>query len=197
MAIPMPCSVAASRLAHDCGYDSQRRGLLGCFCEGFRLCTRTFRPKNLSDESSANCDGIESLALRMDWSWKLSKIAGLQGEPEKQVISLYKDPLSYQMKSMCSWHWSRAEVLIRDVFKFDNWAGAIKPIRHAENDVQRDINRYSIQHTRFFSLDVMARQAASQCACLQDIRCVIQEHTKKQEESGYHGKDEECRSGLS
>ncbi|RYP18351.1 hypothetical protein DL765_003963 [Monosporascus sp. GIB2] len=80
-------------------------------------------------QASANRDGMAYVVSRMDWYWNLSgllleenqkRAAGLRGELEKHVVALYKELLSYQMKSVCSYYRNRAAVFFRDVVEFDN-----------------------------------------------------------------------------
>ncbi|RYP58994.1 hypothetical protein DL770_010308 [Monosporascus sp. CRB-9-2] len=154
-------------------------------------------------QASANRDGMAYVVSRMDWYWSLSglleenqeRATGLRGELEKHVVALYKEFLSYQMKSVCSCYRNRVAVFFRDVVEFDNWAGAMQSIKDAETAVQQDIDKYSTQDIRI-SLNNIAKQAKSQCTYLQDIHQAIQENTKKQEERRQDDKNEKCLMDL-
>ncbi|RYP18338.1 hypothetical protein DL767_009858 [Monosporascus sp. MG133] len=154
--------------------------------------------------ASANRDGMAYVVSRMNWYWNLSgllleenqeRAAGLRGELGKHVVALYKEFLSYQMKSVCSCYRNRAAGFFRDVVEFDNWAGAVQSIKDAEKAVQQDIDKYSTQDIRM-SLSNIAKQAQSQCTHLQDIHQAIQENTKKQEERRQDDKNEKCLMDL-
>ncbi|RYP74644.1 hypothetical protein DL771_002910 [Monosporascus sp. 5C6A] len=155
-------------------------------------------------QASANRDGMAYVISRMDWYWNLSgllleenqeRAAGLRGELEKHIVDLYKEFLSYQMKSVCSYYRNRATALFRDMVEFDNWAGAVQSIKDAEEAVQQDIDKYSTQDIRM-SLNSIAKQAKSQCAQLQDVHQAIQENTKKQEKRRQDDKNEKCLMDL-
>ncbi|RYP25887.1 hypothetical protein DL768_011651 [Monosporascus sp. mg162] len=160
--------------------------------------------ENPIKEASANHDGMAYVISRMDWYWNLSDLlleenqkraAGLRGELEKHVVALYKELLSYQMKSVRSYYRNRAAVFLRDVVEFDNWAGAVQSIKDAEKTIQQDIDTYSTQDIKM-SLNNIAKQAESQCTHLQDIHQAIQENTKKQEKRRQDDKNEKCLMDL-
>ncbi|KAI0171912.1 hypothetical protein GGR52DRAFT_447048 [Hypoxylon sp. FL1284] len=67
---------------------------------------------NPLDEAIANREGIVYVVSRMNWYWNLSrfleetneKSSGLRRQMENRIIDLYKNLLSYQMKTTCSCH---------------------------------------------------------------------------------------------
>ncbi|GKU12597.1 unnamed protein product, partial [Fusarium langsethiae] len=104
--------------------------------------------------SRDNRNGIAYVLLRMDWYWNLVSLlldenkkeqssAELRRELETHVVQLYKKLLSYQMKSVCLYHRNRAAVVLRDVFKLDDWARQLNGIKKLEAAVQKDMDQYN------------------------------------------------------
>lgn len=160
--------------------------------------------ENPIDEASANRSGISYVVSRTDWYWNLSSLlleesheehTELRGELEKHIVSLYKSLLSYQMRTICSCYRHRLAAFLRDTIKLDDWEGAVKSIRDAEQVVQRDIDTYSTEHIKH-SLRTTAERAKSQCTYLENLCKVLQDNTVKQEKWRQDDKDTKCLSDL-
>ena len=141
---------------------------------------------------------------RMNWYWQLSdslleknqkSSAGLRGELEKNIISLYKNLLSYLIRSVCSCYRKRAAVLFRNVVKLDDWAGALQSIKDAEKVVQQDIGTYNTREM-IDSLGDIAEQSKSHCTYLQNIHQAIHQNTSKQEQWRQDDKNQQCLRHL-
>jgi len=107
--------------------------------------------------TEANRKGINYVVKRMGWYWSLSgnllkdlpdhadKLSGVRHELENQIVDLYRELLSYQIKSVCSYYRNRGLVLLRDVIKLDDWDADLGAIRDAEKRFQHDAQTYNAQ----------------------------------------------------
>ncbi|KAM5374382.1 hypothetical protein ACJZ2D_006555 [Fusarium nematophilum] len=104
-------------------------------------------------EHAAQRDGMEHVTSRMDWYRHLSEsvLAESVVSPElrealqKTLTSLYKDLLSFLMKSICLYHQNRVLITLRDFLKYDDWERQVKSIKDKEDAVSLDIKQYSAQ----------------------------------------------------
>lgn len=140
---------------------------------------------------------------RLDWYWHLSnplfgkvdKNTKVQNELSHHIITLYRELLTYQMKSICLSYRNRLAVFFRDVAQFDDWAGAVKAIQESEAAVQRDIDTYCT-HSIKSSLDDIAKQAEMQCTELQAISQAMQENMKQHEKMRQDNNANSCLMEL-
>ncbi|GKU11001.1 unnamed protein product, partial [Fusarium langsethiae] len=147
---------------------------------------------NTVTESRDNRDGITYVLLRMDWYWNLVSLlldenkkeqssAELRRELETHVVQLYKKLLSYQMKSVCLYHRNWAAVVLRDVFKLDDWASQLDDIKKLEAAVQKDMEQYNtVQIKNHFR--ILIDTASARERKLQSIHSAIQDQTRQQKE---------------
>ncbi|KAH6883570.1 NACHT domain-containing protein, partial [Thelonectria olida] len=157
-------------------------------------------------ETSINRQGIAYVISRMEWYWNLVCLlldenridelsAGLRDELEKHVVQLYKELLLYQIKSVCLYRRNQAAVLLRDMFKLDDWDGQLNEIRDAENMVKRDSEQYNSERVKSYLGD-LAMTAHSQEMRLRDIHSAIQNQIRLQERRYQDDKDEQCLKDL-
>lgn len=74
--------------------------------------------------------------------------AGLRDELESHIIQLYQKLLLYQMKSVCLYHRKWAVVVLRDVFRLDDWAGQLGEMKDAETALRRDSDQYNTEQVK-------------------------------------------------
>ncbi|KAH6885000.1 NACHT domain-containing protein [Thelonectria olida] len=134
-------------------------------------------------EGCINHQGIAYVLSRMNWYWNLNRAeksyAGLRDELESHIIQLYQKLLLYQMKSVCLYHRKWAVVVLRDVFRLDDWAGQLGEMKDAETALRRDSDQYNTEQIK-----------------LQDIHSAIQDQTWQQEKRHQDDKDEQCLKDL-
>ncbi|SPN97662.1 uncharacterized protein DNG_01175 [Cephalotrichum gorgonifer] len=157
-------------------------------------------------EPGINRQGIAYVISRMEWYWNLVDLllddnknekssAGLRDELEKHVSQLYQKLLLYEIKSVCLYRRSHAAVVLRDVFKLDDWAGQLNEIQDAEAAVNRDSEQYNTEQVKSY-LQGLADTAHSQGLKLQDIHLSIEDQTRQQEKRHQDDKDEQCLKDL-
>ncbi|KAH7114519.1 hypothetical protein B0J13DRAFT_613667, partial [Dactylonectria estremocensis] len=156
-------------------------------------------------EAGINRRGIAYVISRMEWYWNLvyllldentaEKSAALREELEKHVIQLYQKLLLFQIKSVCLYSRNQAAVLLRDMFKLDDWDGQLNEIVNIENMVQRDSEQYNTEQVKSH-LQNLATIAHSQEVKLQNIHLAIQDQTRLQEKRHQDDKDKQCLKDL-
>lgn len=113
---------------------------------------------------------------------------GLRADLEKHIVSLYKELLLYQMRSVCSFSRNPVATTCRDMFEIDNWAGTVQSIKETEAVVQRDIDTY---------MNVETQKSLNHIAGLaRDIHQAIQESAKKQDKWQQDDLDQMCIRDL-
>ncbi|KAJ4221159.1 hypothetical protein NW757_014473 [Fusarium falciforme] len=157
-------------------------------------------------EARDNRKGIAYVLSRMEWYWNLVSLlldenkaeqssAGLRAQLENHVVQLYEKLLSYQVKSVCLYHRNWAAVVLRDVFRLDDWAGQLDEIQDAEAAVRTDSDQYNNEQSKSYLRD-LAVAASSQEMKLQDIHSAIQDQTRQQERRHQDNKDKQCLKDL-
>jgi hypothetical protein len=142
----------------------------------------------------------------MEWYWNLVSLlldenkaeqssAGLRVQLEKHVVQLYEKLLSYQMKSVCLYHRNWAAVVLRDVFRLDDWAGQLDEIQDTEADVRTDSGQYNTEQSKIY-LRKLTDAARAIEMNLQDIHSAIEDQTRQQERRHQDDKDKQCLKNL-
>ncbi|RGP77700.1 nacht and wd domain [Fusarium longipes] len=101
-------------------------------------------------ESSINREGITYVLGMMEWYWALvdllldenSPSPSVKDQVEKQIVLLYQKLLLYQMKSICRYFRNQIIVVLRDLVKLDDWAGELKGIQDAEDNLRKKLGLY-------------------------------------------------------
>ncbi|KAH7113468.1 hypothetical protein B0J13DRAFT_460790, partial [Dactylonectria estremocensis] len=146
------------------------------------------------------------VCLGMNWYWNLVCLlldenraeiscAGLRDELENHIVRLYQKLLLYQMWSVCLYHRNWAAVVLRDVFRLDDWASRLSDIQNDEAAVQRDSEQYNTEQSKAYLRD-LAIAASSQEMKLQAIYLAIQDQTRQQEKRHQDDKDKQCLKDL-
>ncbi|GKU14611.1 unnamed protein product [Fusarium langsethiae] len=157
-------------------------------------------------EARYNRKGIAYVLSRMEWYWNLVSLlldenkaeqssAGLRVQLEKHVVQLYEKLLSYQMKSVCLYHRNWASVVLRDVFRLDDWAGQLDEIQDTEADVRTDSGQYNTEQSKIY-LRKLTDAARAIEMNLQDIHSAIEDQTRQQERRHQDDKDKQCLKNL-
>lgn len=129
---------------------------------------------NPLNEAVANHDGIAYVLSRMNWYWNsvplleenTSEIStGLEGRLEVHIIDLYKDLLSYQMRSACLSYKNRVLVIWRDVVRLDEWQRTLESIKPSESEIRHDLDTFTNNEVTS-RLDVLVRSSESVCLIL-------------------------------
>ncbi|KAF5701324.1 NWD1 [Fusarium mundagurra] len=157
-------------------------------------------------EARYNRNGIAYVLSRMEWYWNLVSLllvenkaeqssAGLRVQLEKHVVQLYGKLLSYQVKSVCLYHRNWAAVVLRDVFRLDDWAGQLDDIQKAEAAVRTDSGQYNNEQSKIY-LQKLNDAASALEMNLQDIHSAIKDQTRRQEKRYQDAKYERCMQDL-
>ncbi|KAF4448241.1 nwd1 protein [Fusarium austroafricanum] len=157
-------------------------------------------------EARYNRSGIAYVLSRMEWYWNLVSLlldenkaeqssAGLRVQLEKHVVQLYEKLLSYQVKSVCLYHRNWATVILRDVFRLDDWAGQLDDIQKAEAAVRTDSDQYNTEQSKIY-LQKLTDTASALEMNLQGIHSAIKDQTRQQEKRYQDAKCEKCMQDL-
>jgi hypothetical protein len=142
----------------------------------------------------------------MEWYWNLVSLlldenkaeqcsAGLRVQLEKHIVQLYEKLLSYQVKSVCLYHRNWAAVVLRDVFRRDDWAGQLDEIQKAEAAVGTDSDQYNTERSKIY-LRKLTDTAIALEMNLQGIHSAIQDQTRQQERRHQDDRDKQCLKDL-
>lgn len=118
--------------------------------------------------------------------------SGLRGELEDKIIDLYKNLLSYQMKSTCLYHRNRLLVVLRDVVKLDDWESTLESIKDIERTIERDYDTFTNSEINGH----LRKLAITAESMYTDIYRAIQDHTVTQRYMEQKEKDNECLAAL-
>ncbi|KAI3571568.1 NACHT domain-containing protein [Fusarium oxysporum f. sp. albedinis] len=157
-------------------------------------------------EARYNRNGIAYVLSRMEWYWNLVSLlldenkaeqssAGLRVQLEKHIVQLYEKLLSHQVKSVCLYHRNWAAVVLRDVFRRDDWAGQLDDIQKAEAAVRTDSDQYNTEQSQIY-LRKLNDAASALEMNLQDIHSAIKDQTRQQEKRYQDAKYEKCMQDL-
>ncbi|KAM5344207.1 hypothetical protein ACJ41O_012744 [Fusarium nematophilum] len=121
---------------------------------------------NPVSEPGINREGIKYVLERIEWHWKLAEllldtgrvdpsIGALQRLLERHIVKLYKKLLLYQMQSVCLYNRHWAAVIVRDLFKVDDWQDKLDSIRRTEDAIRHDVDQHNaeILKSRLQSID--------------------------------------------
>ncbi|KAH6888553.1 hypothetical protein B0T10DRAFT_573325 [Thelonectria olida] len=161
---------------------------------------------NPLSEPGKNRDGVNYVCERVEWYWELAlllldpgkvdeSMAKLQGFVRRRIVNLYKQLLLYQMQSVClySRHW--ASVIVRDIFKVDDWQAKIDSIKEMEEAIRKDVNQHDSE-----VLKSQLRMIDDKMGYLrEDVKAVesaVQEQTQEIRQIHHDEKDQECLREL-
>lgn len=154
---------------------------------------------NPVSESAAQRTGIQHIVERTQWYQSLTDVLftasrentktnrGLAQNLETKIVQLYAMFLAYAMKSVRVYHQSTVLTTLRDFVKYDDWETQLKEIKQAEEDVEKDIDRFlsirSAPGSSSIDNEVISRAIVDMVSAFQDRR--------KTEE------DDECKKLIS
>lgn len=151
-------------------------------------------------ETEENRKSIHYVIIRMGWYWDLSSrlfkergpndesYAGLRSGLEEQLIHLYRELLSYQMKSVCSYYRNRGLVFLKDLVQLHGWDGQMNDIDKIATICDESINQYTMQQ----HLDFNQQQLQS----LGDINNNLQDLPSQQRNLQQEEKNSNCLRDL-
>jgi WD40 repeat protein len=149
-------------------------------------------------EPGANREGIKYILERAEWYWQLSSLLfdpnidkslqGLQSSLRGSIVRLYQKLLLYQMKSVCLYGRCEAAVIVRDLFKLDDWKAQITAIENEAERVRKDVAQFGTFHlgSRLETIDQSLQEVRTD---LQAITAAIQEFGNEERERNEHDKD--------
>jgi hypothetical protein len=115
---------------------------------------------------------------------------------EVAVVTLYKDLLLYQMKSVCSYYRKQGLVFLRGLVNLDDWDGDLKRVTDAEFALQKDSDRYISLHAKS-SLDRLVGHAKGMETLLGDIHQDLRDFIAQQNKIQMDSENKECLRDLS
>lgn len=107
---------------------------------------------NPAKASKDNLAGIGYVTSRMEWCCSLTDqllsrqyidtskeqtYEGVLKLLEVRVLKIYKELLSFQMKSVCSYYKNQGWVFIRNMISLDGWDGQLEGIKDAETTLKQ------------------------------------------------------------
>lgn len=115
-------------------------------------------------------------------------ITELQASVKKSIVSLYKQLLLYQMKSVCLYGRSVPAVLVRDLVKLDDWKGQVASIQKAAESVKTNVSQFRDEDmsSRLRSLDWCLRGVRTD---LQALTIAVQDLSIEQQNRHDDDKD--------
>ncbi|KAF3020284.1 hypothetical protein E8E14_013223 [Neopestalotiopsis sp. 37M] len=149
-------------------------------------------------EPGANREGIKYILERAEWYWQLSSLLfdpnidkslrGIQSSLRGSIVRLYQKLLLYQMKSVCLYGRCEAAVIVRDLFKLDDWKAQITAIENEAERVRRDVAQFGTFHlgSRLETIDQSLQEVRTD---LQAITAAIQHFGDQERERNEHEKD--------
>jgi hypothetical protein len=163
---------------------------------------------NPTTEAESSREGMEYVALKMNWYLSLSKLLDRNVKDKhhqncivelgKAIIQLYTKLLLYQMKSVCYQQRQNHTRRIRGLVKLDGWEGQLNDIKDAEKVLQYDMNQYATLDMQQ-EIGSIARAVDSQIEQLNGIRLDLDKHHKHQQtiqKSKENKEDEQCLKDL-
>jgi hypothetical protein len=75
-------------------------------------------------------------------------LESILGQLEEKVVALYEAILLYQMKSVCSYYRHQGFNFLLQLRNWDDWDGALKSVRDAEDELRNDSDRYIKEHAK-------------------------------------------------
>ncbi|KAF7536007.1 hypothetical protein G7054_g4922 [Neopestalotiopsis clavispora] len=149
-------------------------------------------------EPGANREGIKYILERAEWYWQLSSLLfdpnidkslwGVQSSLRGSTVRLYQKLLLYQIKSVCLYSRCEAAVIVRDLFKLDDWKAQITAIENEAERVRTDVVQFGAFHlgSRLETIDHSLQEVRTN---LQAITTAIQEFGNEERERNEHDKD--------
>ncbi|KAF3076958.1 hypothetical protein CFAM422_000570 [Trichoderma lentiforme] len=139
---------------------------------------------NPAKATKSNLDGMAHVISRMEWYCSLTDClmekddvdeSGLiLSRLEKEIISLYKALLQYQMNSICSYYRHQGLQFLRGLANLDSWENDYKSIRDAEDALRHDLDQY-IKVQGKTMLEGLLGRAKGMVELLGDLRQTLQD----------------------
>ncbi|KAJ3526408.1 hypothetical protein NM208_g11205 [Fusarium decemcellulare] len=161
---------------------------------------------NPVSEPGLNRDGIKYVLERIEWYWKLAELlldthstdkatVDLQSLLKKHILKLFKKLLLYEMQSVCLYNRHWAAVIVRDLFKTDDWQESIDSIKKAEDSIRHDINQqnHEIFKFRLASIDNSLQHLRQD---VKDVELAVKEQTRDLSQIHHDDKDNDCLKQL-
>ena len=111
------------------------------------------------------------------------------------MVNLFLQLISYQTRSICSYHRSPAATIYRDAFKIDDWAGQLSRIKEAEKLVESDMKQYNAEEIKT-QLRKLADAASAAEKSLGSIHAATRDQTQWQAKTHEDDKDKQCLQDL-
>ncbi|PTB57547.1 hypothetical protein M431DRAFT_479145 [Trichoderma harzianum CBS 226.95] len=93
---------------------------------------------------------------------------------EREILSLYKALLQYQMKSICSYYRHQGLQFLRELANLNSWENDYKAIRDAEGVIRHDLDQY-IKVQGKTMLEELLGRAKGMVELLGDLRQTLQD----------------------
>ncbi|KAL6805892.1 WD40 repeat-like protein [Trichoderma sp. SZMC 28012] len=150
-------------------------------CIGLQILTNPAKATKSNLDGMAHKDDVDESGL-------------ILSQLEKEIISLYKALLLYQMNSICSYYRHQGLQFLRGLANLDSWENDYKSIRDAEDVLRHDLDQY-IKVQGKTMLEGLLGRAKGMVELLGDLRQTLQDIVIHQK-SNLDEKNKQCLRDL-
>ncbi|KAK2770524.1 WD domain-containing protein [Colletotrichum kahawae] len=161
---------------------------------------------NPATETGINRDGVNFVLERSRWHWELTSLLldyrgtgtsliDLQAQLRLQIARLYKTLLLYQIQSVVFYDRKLAGVIIRDVFKVDDWQEKIDAIPSAEEALRRDMEQHNPEELKERLRDIDSTLEDMRLD-IKAVETAVEKQTLVLRKLHHDDKDKECLARL-
>ncbi|ETS73749.1 hypothetical protein PFICI_14695 [Pestalotiopsis fici W106-1] len=165
------------------------------------------------EQNEKNRSGMIYILSRLEWySAMIPLLLDISRSPKRDdnlerlsrslesgVTSLYKAMISYSIRAVLSYHRQQGYNFLRGALGLDDWQGALKTVKDAEELVERDSEKFNdfakLSHLKT-SAETRERQLNEVLAGLQAVPTAIERQTAKQQEWRMEDEDMKCLRAL-
>ncbi|KAI8287092.1 hypothetical protein K4K60_012880 [Colletotrichum sp. SAR11_57] len=157
-------------------------------------------------EPGINRDGVKFVLERSRWHWELTQLLldiretdtsliELQTQLRAHIARLYKKLLLYQIQSVVLYNRKLAGVLIRDVFKVDDWQQKIDAIQSVEEALRKDVEQHNSEELKGRLRDIDSTLKDLRLD-IKAVETAVEQQTLILRKLHHDDKDKECLARL-
>ncbi|KAJ0365987.1 hypothetical protein COL26b_011824 [Colletotrichum chrysophilum] len=147
-------------------------------------------------EPGINRDGVKELTqLLLDIRETDTSLIELQTQLRAHIARLYKKLLLYQIQSVVLYNRKLAGVLIRDVFKVDDWQQKIDAIQSVEEALRKDVEQHNSEELKGRLRDIDSTLKDLRLD-IKAVETAVEQQTLILRKLHHDDKDKECFARL-
>ncbi|KAF5497212.1 Vegetative incompatibility protein HET-E-1 [Colletotrichum siamense] len=157
-------------------------------------------------EPGVNRDGVKFVLERSRWHWELTQLlldirktdtslTELQTQLKAHIARLYKKLLLYQIQSVVLYNRRLVGVLIRDVFKVDDWQQKIDAILGVEEALRKDVEQHNSEELKGRLRDIDSTLKDLRLD-IKAVETAVEQQTRVLHKLHHDDKDKECLARL-